>query len=72
MKIELRSTFEQSVRIEIIKNDARTIRCCARIIFSKELAGSTQSNVALSVQASHNQQNNRVKHPKTVSLLCLL
>ena len=28
--------------------------------------------VAVSVQASQDQQNNSVKHPKTVSLLCLL
>ena len=28
--------------------------------------------VAVSIQASHGTQNNSVKHPETVSLLCLL
>ena len=31
-----------------------------------------EDKVALSEQASKDQQNNSVKHPKIVSLLCLL
>ena len=66
------SRWNIAIYSDIYLHNRRLSKCCARIIFQSDWRAPLKVNmmdkVALSVQASQDEQNNSVKHPEIVSL----